>query len=280
MPIPKKAALGAVLLSLVVGLPVTATADPGDTIQGGCSVHTYADQTLTQAQNTGVIEATAVSLTSRSNPDARASVHCKIQVDDVDAPGTQLDVAANAAGIEQGQQQISYDDQDNTRPWALCEKDDWGDGDTTGWVCRASTIGHTSIGARTSPQAVIDLVNSLGKPCSPGQLVCAALTATTPQGTYSVSTSSGSPGLAAGSIDTYQFVLANGGIVTVPCVVLHLGSTTVDPCATAGGTYVATVATLSNDSASPLATVRVCNANLALTVDGIGVNSFPAYTLC
>ncbi|MDQ1683917.1 MAG: hypothetical protein QOC82_654 [Frankiaceae bacterium] len=274
MPIPKKAALGAVLLSLVIGLPFKATADPGDTIQGGCSFDTDSDGNETQGQNTGVIDATAVSLTNRNNPDAGASVHCKIQVDGVDASGTQIDVAANAVGVEQGQRQISFDDQGGTLPSALCERDDWGDGDSTGWVC------PSSINVHTSPQPVIDLINGLNEPCSPGQLVCASLTPTSLQGTYSVDTSSGSPGPAAGSIDTYQFVLPNGGIVTAPCVVLASGATTLDPCAAAGGRYVATVATLSTGSASPLATVRICNANLALTVDGIGVNSFPAYTIC
>ncbi|MDQ1683393.1 MAG: hypothetical protein QOC82_130, partial [Frankiaceae bacterium] len=90
-----------------------------------------------------------------NTPDAGASVHCKIQVNGVDAPGTQLDVHANAAGIEQGQQQITFDDQGGTLPSALCEKDDWGDGDTTGWVCQASTE------ITLPPQVVIDLINTV-----------------------------------------------------------------------------------------------------------------------
>jgi hypothetical protein len=73
--------------------------------------------------------------------------------------------------------------------------------------------------------------------------------------------------------------LPNGGTVTLPCVVLVSGSTTVDPCAAAGGTYVATLETLSTAS-TPVATVRVCNADLVLTVDGIGINSFPAFVVC
>jgi hypothetical protein len=153
----KKALLGGVAAAvMVMGLPMTsASADPGDTIHGGCSFNTDANQTATQGQNTGVIEATAISLTSANTPDAGASVHCKIQVNGSDALGTQLDVHANAAGIEQGQQQITFDDQGGTLPSALCEKDDWGDGDTTGWVCQASTE------ITLPPQVVIDLINTV-----------------------------------------------------------------------------------------------------------------------
>lgn len=157
MKTAKKALLGGVAAAvMVMGLPMTsASADPGDSIHGGCSFNTDSNQTATQGQNTGVIEATAISLTSGNTPDAGASVHCKIQVNGVDALGTQLDVHANAAGIEQGQQQISFDDQGGTLPSALCEKDDWGDGDTTGWVCQASTE------IQIPPQAVIDLINTV-----------------------------------------------------------------------------------------------------------------------
>ena len=153
----KKVLLGSVATAvMVMGLPMTsASADPGDAIHGGCSFNTDSNQTATQGQNEGVIDATAILLTSANTPDAGASVHCKIQVNGVDAPGTQLDVSANAAGIVQGQAQISFDDQDGTLPSALCEKDDWGDGDTTGWVCRASIV------VQIPPQEVIDLLDAL-----------------------------------------------------------------------------------------------------------------------
>ena len=153
----KKVLLGSVATAvMVMGLPMTsASADPGDAIHGGCSFNTDSNQTATQGQNEGVIDATAILLTSANTPDAGASVHCKIQVNGVDAPGTQLDVSANAAGIVQGQAQISFDDQDGALPSALCEKDDWSDGDTTGWVCQGS------ITIQIPPQEVIDLLNSV-----------------------------------------------------------------------------------------------------------------------
>ncbi|MDQ1686591.1 MAG: hypothetical protein QOC82_3328 [Frankiaceae bacterium] len=162
----KKTLLGGVAAAvLVMGLPMTsASADPGDTITGGCHFHTDAQQQATQNQNTGVIEASAVMRTSAGLPDAGAWVHCKIQVNGVDAPDTQLDAPANAAGIVQGQKPISFDDQNGTLPSALCEKDDWGDTDTSGWYCRAS------IEIQVPPQEVIDLLNNTVDP-----IVCPVL---------------------------------------------------------------------------------------------------------
>jgi hypothetical protein len=113
-----------------------------------------------------------------------------------------------------------------------------------------------------------------------GQEVCASLTATTLQGTYSVGTPDSVPGANNVFVDTYRFTLPNGVVATLPCVVLVSGAIPVDPYA-AGGTYVATLATLTDGpSPNPLAEVGVCNANLTLTADGIGINSFPALTVC
>jgi hypothetical protein len=118
-----------------VGVPMSANADAGDSIAGECQVFTVASPTVTQGENDGLLEVTAQMLTSAHVPDSRASVDCKIQVVGVDAPGTEIDTAANAAGLVQGQQQISFDNQ-GTLSAALCEKDNWGDGDTSGWVCK------------------------------------------------------------------------------------------------------------------------------------------------
>jgi len=119
-------------------------------------------------------------------------------------------------------------------------------------------------------------------PCTTraGQTVCASLTSTTLADSYAVSPPSSAAGPDAGSIDKYAFTLPNGGMVTLVCVVLVSGSTTIDPCATAGGTNVGTVAMLSDAPTTPVASVNVCNANLELSVDGIGINSFPAFVVC
>jgi hypothetical protein len=85
-----------------------------------------------------------------------------------------------------------------------------------------------------------------------------------------------------GYVDLYRFNLPTT-TVTVPCVV----ASGVNPCATAGGTYISRVATLvdtyvnvSTVTLQPLTSIGVCNASLTLTVDGIGINAAPAVTIC
>jgi hypothetical protein len=148
---------GITVAMVAMGLPVNpASADPGDMIIGRCTVVTEApDPTSTEDHNTGVMEVTAQMLTSAHIPDSGGEVDCKIQVNGVDATGTEVDVEANQAGSVQGQHEISFDDQGGTLPSALCEKDIWGDGDTTGWVCNPYAP------TRTPPQAITDLINTV-----------------------------------------------------------------------------------------------------------------------
>jgi hypothetical protein len=157
----RKAALAVVAAAVIVtGLQVVpASADPGDTIAGRCFVASDSNATLTQSQNQGVIAVAAEMLTSAHNPDVNAEVDCRIQVDTVVgpeiAPGTELDVGANTAGLVEGQQQIIWDDQGGTLPSELCEDDIWGDGDRTGWVCQPFTP------LQTPPQAVDGLIGTV-----------------------------------------------------------------------------------------------------------------------
>jgi len=111
--IAKKMALGVLAASvLAFGLPVTAAhADSTDTRQGGCYFETFANRVLTQDQNTGVIGVRAKMTAPDNTPDANAKIDCKIQVNGTDAPGTEIDVLADANGEEQNWQQIIFDDQ-------------------------------------------------------------------------------------------------------------------------------------------------------------------------
>lgn len=92
----------------------------------------------------------------------------------------------------------------------------------------------------------------------------------------------------AGYVDLYEFHLPTGGIVTLPCVTLVVESASPNPCETAGGVFVSRLETLVDRSPTteqvdvrpPTITLGVCNAVLVATVDGIGVTSQPAYTLC
>jgi len=262
MKMSKKVALGAVVASiLTLGVPMTAAnADSSDTRHGMCYYAPLGSQALSGRPNEGEIGVDAEMITPANVPDANAEIDCKLVTTTTDVPFSEIDVRANVLGGVFGQLQFP----DDHTATSLCENDLSGDGSSSGWVC-------TPVPAEA------------GGACNTvaGQVVCVSLTATTPQGTYGISPPDGGSGPDAGSIDTYQFTVPGGGIVTLPCVVLVSGATTVDPCAAAGGTYVATLAALSDAPTTPIAAVHVCNANLVLTVDGIGVNSFPnALILC
>jgi len=135
-----------------------ASADPGETVIGKCVASADADEVATNGQNQGIIAVYALMLTSAHDPDPNAEVDCKITVDGFDAPGTELVVHANAAGVVSGQQQISFNDAGGTLSSALCERDIWGDGDSTGWVCQPFTPLRSPAG-QTLDQAVADVLN-------------------------------------------------------------------------------------------------------------------------
>jgi hypothetical protein len=92
----------------------------------------------------------------------------------------------------------------------------------------------------------------------------------------------------AGFVHLYRFTLPNGGTVVAPCVVLGVGSDSVNPCTAAGGTFERRLRTLVNDNAetpdstlaTPLTKIRVCTAELVTTVNDVGVSSFPGYAVC
>jgi len=153
----KKTLLGGVAVAIMaVGLPMTsASADSSDTRHGGCFFNTDANQTVTQNENQGVIGVDAEMITPANTPDANAEIDCKIQVNGADAPGTEIDVHANAAGVVSGQQQIIFDDQAGTLPSALCENDISGDGSSSGWVCEGSMT------ITIPPQVVLDLLDTI-----------------------------------------------------------------------------------------------------------------------
>ena len=92
----------------------------------------------------------------------------------------------------------------------------------------------------------------------------------------------------AGFIHLYRFTLPNGAVVTAPCVVLGAHGNAVNPCKAAGGTFVERLKNLVNDNfesrdvtvRTPLTTVRVCTADIVMTLNGAGVDRYPAYAVC
>lgn len=91
-----------------------------------------------------------------------------------------------------------------------------------------------------------------------------------------------------GWVDAYRFPLPTGGSAVLPCVVLKVNSTTANPCAIAGGTFVERFATLVSQPVNqpgvgqglPLTTVSVCAAEYTVKVGAFGLEDFPAYALC
>jgi hypothetical protein len=144
-------------------------------------------------------------------------------------------------------------------------------------------------GVTVSCSGVSLLTGSLDRSCSAvaGLAVCAGYTPGTTYQTFSVQGPSFSSVRVAAYVDLYQFILPNGGTVAVPCVVVNGGSLT-NACRLAGGSFLSRLATLIDKTVRlptgtfgpPWVTVDVCNADFFVTVDGIGVTSFPAYALC
>jgi hypothetical protein len=110
----------------------------------------------------------------------------------------------------------------------------------------------------------------------------------TQQTLYDVVTTTTATRSVAGYLDAYRFSLPTGGSVVMPCVTLTALSASVSPCQPAGGTFVERTATLVErtvdqpgiGTGGPLATVRVCDALVTITVAGFGVEDFPALSLC
>lgn len=92
----------------------------------------------------------------------------------------------------------------------------------------------------------------------------------------------------AGFVDLYRFTLQTGTVVNLPCVVVVVDGGTTNPCGTADGTFVSRVATLVNQSvAEPtvvqgaeLVSAGLCEGELVVTANNIGIASAEAYTLC
>lgn len=105
---------------------------------------------------------------------------------------------------------------------------------------------------------------------------------------YGATTYTAATHAVAGWLDVYRFALPNGAAVTVPCVVLTADGTTNDPCGAADGEFVTRLATLVDRTVDepaatlgpPLASASVCNARYTVTVASVGVEDFPAYSLC
>jgi hypothetical protein len=128
-------------------------------------------------------------------------------------------------------------------------------------------------------------------PCATtaGAFVCVTSTGGPSQGVYVTGAQLGSSQThhLQGTIDVYSFALPSGGSVTAPCVVLVNDGTPVDACGAAGGTPVGRLAWLYDQPVEQpsaglvtLASVQLCPAAYTITLNGLGLNDFPALALC
>jgi len=98
-----RVAIPAVALTLVAG--TSASADPGDTLKGGCGFNTNSQPTLTGGENVGVIYELSLSRHASGLPST-ASVACWIEVNGVEAPFTRI--SASGFGVQEAEALISF----------------------------------------------------------------------------------------------------------------------------------------------------------------------------
>jgi hypothetical protein len=149
-------ALAGSVMALVAPMTV-ANADQGDTLKGGCHFSTNQQQTATNGQNEGAIADLSVSQEASGGPSG-ATVKCWIDVNGVEAPGTEISASGN--GVQQASAQISFAAGD-TDAVALCQQVSFDDGST--WVGPDGTNPDcpAAIETQIPPQVVIDAINNL-----------------------------------------------------------------------------------------------------------------------
>jgi hypothetical protein len=130
-----------------------ASADPGDTLKGGCGYQGAGGSLITPGTNQGVIYDLSVSQEGNGGPSF-ATVECWINVNGIKQNST--DLTASGTGVQAGQRVASFNAFD-TDAVALCTKVTFALGDgTPGWTdCPALTE------FQIPPQAIIDLLTSV-----------------------------------------------------------------------------------------------------------------------
>jgi hypothetical protein len=152
------------------------------------------------------------------------------------------------------------------------------DNDADGWTDYPDDAACASLSDDNEGPACPPVVPQVVACLSPGSLVNSF-------SAYSEEAQDGPSHHVAGYVDTYRFLLPGGASVNLPCVGWVTDGVMLNPCAAVGGTFVSRVQTLVDQTqAEPLrtqaVTIRVCRAELALTVLGFGVTSAPVYSVC
>lgn len=155
----------------------------------------------------------------------------------------------------------------------------------------ADNDGDSKIDYPTDPGCASPSDRTEGPTCPPlaaGVLICMSTGSLFDEYTVSSATASltGPDHPVAGYVDLYRFNVG-GVITTLPCVNLLVDGMSANACALAGGTFVSRSTTLFSTVVEepavltpPLATLRVCNAELTVVASGVGIDSAPAFTTC
>jgi len=133
----KKAALGALAATVMAMVtPMTsASADPGDTLKGGCGFNTDQNAVVTNGQNQGVIYVAALSQEASGAPST-ATVACWIDVNGVEQPGTRITKTDNGVIADSAQITFSSVDGDQINE---CQQVTFADGST--WTAADGNVG-------------------------------------------------------------------------------------------------------------------------------------------
>jgi len=145
---------------LAAAAPITpASADPGDTLRGGCGFDTEQSQILTNGQNQGVIYVAALSEEASGLPST-ATVACWIDVNGVEQPGTRLTTTATGVVLNSAQISFSSVEGDLINE---CQQVTFADGST--WTAPDGNVGvdcpAVTVGGPPIIDELIDLVEFL-----------------------------------------------------------------------------------------------------------------------
>ena len=160
MKTAKKAALGALAATVMAMVtPMTsASADPGDTLKGGCGFDTNQQETVTNGQNQGVIYVAAFSQEASGTPST-ATVACWIDVNGVEQPGTRITKTDNGVIADSAQITFSSVDGDQINE---CQQVTFADGST--WTAADGNVGVDCPAAdefEVPPPVFFDVLNTV-----------------------------------------------------------------------------------------------------------------------
>jgi len=131
----------------VVSVMSPASADPGDTLNGGCGWTPLADvdPTVTQGQTVVAIYESSTSQEASGGPST-ATVYCWIEINGVELPSGSLTATGN--GAQSGQTETSYS-ASSTDVVLLCQRVSFDDNST--WTAPDGNVGTDCIASSRAP---------------------------------------------------------------------------------------------------------------------------------